>query len=459
MNNQRAIQTVSHNISNKDTEGYSRQRVEVESSPASGGKIRIGGGAHTSNIRRLNNQHVEKQLQKAMASASNFKEKSEIMGQVENVFNEQLNKGLNKHMSEFFNSFGELAQNPESLAVRMQVKDAADSLTQGFKRINKELGEIQKSTDYSMHMHVNEINGMTKEIAELNERIVNVEVGSPVANDERDRRDLLIKKLGEIVDIDHMENKQGAVTITTGGTAVLVSGFSQQELFAATTQAKEGKPEGGVEIFYKASKSGSPVNITQQIKGGKLGAEIQLRDGNISQIKDRVNEMAYNVAWEVNRAHVEGFDRYNKTGEQFFKISKDVKTAASTIALNENIKADVGKIAVAAAPGSPGDNRIANIIANLESKQTMSSKTSSYNDFYASIVGEVGIDTARAKSSLESSEDSLAQVKNMRETISGVSLDEEATKLIEYQKAYAASARLIKTADEMLDTVLRIKPM
>jgi flagellar hook-associated protein 1 FlgK len=156
---------------------------------------------------------------------------------------------------------------------------------------------------------------------------------------------------------------------------------------------------------------------------------------------------------------VQGYDRNGRAGNLFFEQPADERGAAEKISLSEGIANDVGRIAAAGQPGAAGDNRIANILAGIEYKQVLDGGTATFDDFYNSVVGKVGIETQRANSAQESQKDIVGQLKNVRESISGVSLDEETTKMIEFQKAFDASARLIKTADEMIDTVLRLKQM
>lgn len=227
MNSQTALQTVSHNVANKSTEGYSRQRVEVQSNvPVGNGKLRIGMGARASAVTRVNNPYLEKQVEKEGNELGFAQARSESLARVEQVYNEQVNKGLNKFMAEFFNGFRELSNNPEGLAARTLVKESADFLAKDFKRVHDQLTDIQKDIDFQIVNHVVEINGLTKEIADLNEKVQIVELNGAHANDERDRRDLLIKKLSEMVNIRYAEGDDGTVAITAGDNAVLVSGQS-----------------------------------------------------------------------------------------------------------------------------------------------------------------------------------------------------------------------------------------
>jgi flagellar hook-associated protein 1 FlgK len=262
--------------------------------------------------------------------------------------------------------------------------------------------------------------------------------------------------LGELINIKYTEGDTGLVTVTAGNTAVLVSGHSHRELYAAPNIKTENKSEGNFDIFYKATDSGTPVNITQQIRQGKLGGLIETRDNTINNLLGKVDQMAYNLAEQVNMAHSFGINRYNKPAGAFFKPLTLVG-ASEQITVDESIMKDVGLISAAANMNAPGDNRIANIISDIQYKGIFDSGESTIDEYYNSIVGEVGVTTAKANNELVSQGDLVNQLKNIRESISGVSLDEETAKMIEYQKGFEASARLIKTADEMMDTVLNLK--
>lgn len=452
-NSQTALQTVSHNIANKSTEGYSRQRVDiVTNDPVSSGRLRIGMGARATQVSRVNNPWLEKQIQRESTNLGMTESKADSLARVEQVYNEQNNKGLNQFLTDFFNSFRELSNTPESLASRTMVKEAAQSLVQDFRRVNGQLKDVQLDLDGQVKTTVEEINQITKELATLNEKIQLVEVQNVPANDERDRRDLLLKKLGEKIDISWAEGRDGMVSVTAGNTAILVSGLSSRNIEASYTGERDR-----VELFYRASDSGSLFNITNQIKGGRLGGALDVRDNLIEEHLSTIDNMAYTVATEVNKAHIEGFDKYGKNGILFFEMPEEVKGASETLSLNESVKLDSGKIAAAARNDSPGDNTIANIISSLQYKRVMDEGSSTLDDFYNAQVGQIGTIAQRAMKTNENQKNVLDQLGQIRESISGVSLDEEAAKMIEMQKAYDASARLIRTADEMFDTVLNLK--
>ncbi len=460
MNSQTGLQTVSHNIANKSTEGYSRQRVDMQASEPTGlGKLRIGNGAQASAVERINNPFIEKQIERESNQLGQKDARADTLMRVEQVYNEQENKGLNKFMSEFFNSFRELSNSPESLAIRNLVKESGDFLAKDFKRVNDQLTKIQGEIDFQVNVNVSDINAMTREISNLNEKIQTVEMSGSKANDERDRRDLLIKKLGEKVNIHYGESEDGLVTITAGRNAVLVSGGSQRDLVVSASPAREGKRDGNVEIYYKSNDNSTPVNVTQQLTGGALGGLLDVRDNFINETLGNMDELAFNLANEVNRVHISGYDQKGQHGGVFFTPLTQKEGASANLHVSEEILTDPSRIVTAAAPNAPGDNRVANVISALQYQHKMADGKVTFDDFYNNVVGKVGVTAARANSEQESQKGIVDQLKNLRESISGVSLDEETTKMIEYQKSFDASARLIRTADEMMDTVLNLKRM
>lgn len=451
MNSQTALQTVGHNIANKSTEGFSRQRVELLSNvPIGEGGLQIGMGARAGVVTRVNNPWLEKQIQKEGMSMGYEDARADGLSRVEQIYNEQNNKGLNQYVTDFFNGFRELSNNPESLASRTMVREAAVGMTKDFGRVTSQLRGVQEDLDAQLKTTVGEINEITKEIASLNEKIQTVEVQKVPANDERDRRDLLLKKLGDKIDITWAEGRDGLVTVTAGRTAILVSGIGSSELKAQPTNTRDR-----MEIFFQGT--GTPANVTEQITGGRIGGILNVRDEVVENLLTHVDNLAYTLATEVNKAHIEGFDRHGKNGVLFFEQPEQVKGAAATMAMNRTIFNDVSKIAAASRPDAAGDNTIANVISALQYKQVMDGGTATMDDYYNTQVGQVGAMVQRAVKSQESQKNVMNQLTNIRESISGVSLDEETTKMIEFQKTYDASARLIKTADEMFDTVLNLK--
>lgn len=242
------------------------------------------------------------------------------------------------------------------------------------------------------------------------------------------------------------------VTVSTAGNAILVSGYDSQQM---STHVNPNTDR--IDVFYTPNESTPPFKITDRISGGSVGGALSVRDQVIPDFKDKMDQLAYKIAEKVNQAHVEGFDRAGRPGVEFFDLPDQVAGASRELQVNSEITEDVTKIAAAARPGAVGDNTVANVISQLQNKEIMDGNTATIDDFYNSQVGRVGVLSQRAIKSREAQGHMLDQLTNIRESISGVSLDEETTNMIEFQRAFDASARVIKTADEMFDTVLNLK--
>jgi flagellar hook-associated protein 1 FlgK len=459
MNSQTALQTSGHNIANKSTEGFSRQRVEIQTNlPIGNGKTRYGMGSKTAAVTRVNNSFLERQIGNERSLAGFYGGKAEAMARVEQVYNEQQNKGLNQFVADFFSSVQEMANNPESLATRTQVRETADFLTKDFKRVHSQLTDITRDLDQQIVSQLEEVNSMAKEVANLNEKIQQVELSGGHANDERDRRELLVKQIGDRINIRWAEGKDSTVTITAGNSAVLVAGYDAKRLEAKGTPETDTKGEGSVDIFYINNERAAPVAVTSQFVGGKIGGLLDVRDKVVTELLTDLDKMAYSFAANLNEVHRQGFDVYNRTNLDFFELPQNLRHASANMKVSNSILEDVGRIATGGQMASAGDNRVALKMARLQQDKVMGGE-STLDEFYNSVVGKVGIQAKRAETSSDSQRDIVKQLANIRESISGVSLDEEATKLIEYQKSFDASARLIRTADEMFDTVLNLKRM
>lgn len=457
MNSQTGLQTVSHNIANKNTEGYTRQRLEIQATaPIGMGKVQIGTGSKTAAVTRTNNPHLEKQIQFEQMKLGYGDGKMAYLNRVENIFNEQATKGLNHFMGEFFNAFRELSNYPESLPIRTQVKETATNITQSFQRINGQLKKIQSEIDSEVKGEINEINRLTQEIADLNQKIESVEITGAFANDHRDKRDQLLKELGEKINIKYTEVENGKINVTAGNTVVLVSGYDASTLKSENTPEKGAKREGNADIFFQLNDRSTLFNVTSQITGGKLGGMLEVRDHIVNDVLAKMDKLAYSLAENVNEVHQMGYDQKSRPAGEFFKLNGPEKDYSSRMELNGLINQDVSYIAAGLVPDAPADNRIANAVSALQYKPLMNEKDT-LDDFYNGFVGELSVVTKKSRALFEHQAESLNQLKNIRESISGVSMDEETVKMIEYQKAFDASAKLIKTADEMLDTVINLK--
>lgn len=376
---------------------------------------------------------------------------------LEQVYNEQQSDGLNSSIGKFFNSFRELSTNPENMAKRIAVKESADLLTRDFNRVHEQLQDIRKEANGQVLIQVNETNKVAEEIASLNMQIQKVEVSGGFANDERDRRDALLKQLGELIDIKWAEGKDSTVTISTADNAILVVGNEARRLEAVPTPGRENKAEGDFDIQYYHHEHAEPMVLTERIRGGRLGGLLSVRDGDVGEFERKMDSIAFEIGNRVNDLHRQGHNAYNQAGGDFFAHVEEQRGASGSIKINPTVLGDVGRIVAGMDPNSPGDNRVANMIGDLQHSKSLLDGATSVDEYYNGIVAEMGLRTQKVNNLLETQEGVVRQLENLRESYSGVNVDEEVASMIEWQKQFDASARVIRTADEMLETVINIR--
>ncbi|MBL7715961.1 MAG: flagellar hook-associated protein FlgK [Bdellovibrionales bacterium] len=458
MTSKAAIGTTGHNISNANTEGFSRQRVDQATTtphPRAGEKRVIGTGTKIDRVRRINDEYLEKQIRSSHRLLNHFEEKDMMLKQVEDIFNEMNGDGLNRLMSRYFNEFRKLANEPDNEAVRQSVREATQSMVNDFHRIRNEVVSTSRHIDSRLEGYISELNNYADQMRTLNRRIREVELGNGSPNDLYDRRDEILKKISSYLDITTHKDNHGNVNIDIQGVGPLVTGDAFEQFSTERSPMDDqGKMDGSVDIRTSGSVRGI---VTHNIKGGKLGALLEVRDQAITQVLNRMDELAYNIAESTNAIHEQGFTRDGVQGVKFFKQLDGKNRAAELLELSDEVKYNSNAIATAAAPDAPGDNRIALLVSGLQHHRIMNDGKVTADDFYNSIVSDVGVSSSRNRENLGQQKEIQTQLGKMRDSISGVSLDEETTNLMQYQHIYGASAKVIQVADEMLKTVLELK--
>jgi flagellar hook-associated protein 1 FlgK len=455
------IATSGHNIANAGSEGFSRQRVKSEADiglqmgAASGSPL--GNGSRISKVERINDEYLEKQLREGARDLAHHEEKQVFLNQIEDVFNEMNGDGLNRVIARFHNDFRKLSNDPTSEAIRQSLRESSEAMVRDFKRLRTEVESIRSHIDNRIEGSVKELNSLAKEVAQLNEKISQTETqAGDGANDLKDRRELLIKKINQYVDVSVHKDAAGALNVDIKGVGPLVTGVLVQDYNIARHQGDEasGVVEGSIQISRSAHGG---EFITGRFGGGKLGAQIAVRDQAVNKTLERLDELAFNLANAVNELHEKGFTADGATGISFFNRIGSMSGAASSLSLSSDIRNSVHNIATGLQPGAPSDNRNALAIANIQNVGLMNGGKTSVDDFYNSIVSEVGVASARNRESVGQQQSIQTQLSKVRDQVSGVSIDEETTNLMQFQHAFDASARVIKVADEMLNTVLSLR--
>ncbi len=453
-----AIATAGHNIANANTEGYSRQRVTMETAAAQGSvlpKGSVGNGVEVAGVDRINDEYLERQLRNSARDMAGMEEKDMGLKQLEDIFNEVNGEGLNRVISRFFNDFRKLANEPENESIREAVRESSMALVNDFHRMRNEVMEVRDHLDSRVEAYAGEASSLAEDLKKLNLNITQMELNKTPANDLRDQRDQVLKKLGSLMDLGVHKDHRGDFSVDIKGVGPLVTGSQAEKLMVERSPADDqGKGEGAYSLRTTARAGG---DITHQLKGGKIGALLETRDKTLTAVLSKLDDLAYNLSQSVNEVHNQGFTRSGLQGVDFFAAPMARERAAEFFDLSEEVKSNVDHIATAAVPDAPGDNRIALAISGLQHMKVMHEGKSTLDEWFNSIVSDVGVVSAHNRSGLNQQRDINTQLGKMRERISGVSVDEETANLMQFQHTFDASAKVIQVADEMLKTVLELK--
>jgi flagellar hook-associated protein 1 FlgK len=441
MTHQVRLQTIGHNIANVDTPGYSRQRVNISNTwPENSPQGLIGTGVTVDDIRSIKDLFLGAQFRESQKSLGNWTYKDKALQQIESLFNEPQDSSLNDMLNDFWNSWSELSTNSDSSSNRNSVLATANQLVHGFHQLANSISELRAATDADLASLTAEVNRLTSEIGVLNQQIKKAELGTDRANDLRDQRDLLTDQLAGIIDVNVIDKDDGA-TVVAMGSMILVDGSSTLKIDAEASIIRG-------EVTHNLVWAGTEVRLTN--KDGQLAGLIETRDKIIPKYMEQLNELARTLVEQVNAIHETGYGLNGTTGVAFFDPAF---TDASNIKINQEITRDINRIAASQSPD--GDNIISLALSDLRNAEVTASGSMTINDFYTTMVGSLGVE-AREASSFTSNYELLSnQIDNQRQSVQGVSLDEEMANMVKSQHAYDAAARVITTMDEALDVVIR----
>ncbi|GFE61480.1 flagellar hook-associated protein FlgK [Geobacter sp. AOG2] len=441
---QTAISVTGENISNVNTAGYSRQTAVLETAPqsTSSGGLSLGNGVSVTSIQRSYDAVLQKELANAQTEEGYDTTKSTVLQEIEPSFNEVSTDGLGTAISDFFNSWQDLTSNPTGTAERQAVLTAAQNLTDNFNSVSQTLSDTITAQNTSLVTTTDSINENLKSIAELNSQIKVIDQSGGNSNELKDQRDQKIQDLAQQLGITYTENSDGTTDVQYADSgAALVTG-SQAGSFSLTTNTTTGLYD------VNLTAAGDTTAATVSPTTGTLGATLELRDTVIPGYQSQLDTLATTIATKVNAQQQAGYDLNGTAGIALFNPG----TSAATIAVNSAITG-TNLVAASSNASSTGDGSNALAMADLANDTTTMSG-STFSDYYTSMVTQVGQDVATSKNNVTQNTAYSNQLSTLRESNSGVSLDEELVNLTKYQKSYQASAKLITTVTDMMDTVL-----
>ncbi len=555
---QLGVEVTSNNISNANTPGYSRQKVNLETTssiPSPYGPL--GYGVKVTGVERAFDPFVAAKLDENTSLLEYYKSQKADLEQVAGLFNETQSGGLNELLSKFWDAWNDLANNPSGSGERQALLNQAQNLADALNYRADQLVQARNSLIQRISPTVEEINSLASRIADLNLEIKSTETTGRPANDLRDQRQTALNRLSEIVGIRYYTSGEGDINVTLTNGTTMVEGMNAWSLRQETTA------DGAVAVIWQGP-GGVEKDVTSNLAEGELSAQINVRDNLIPQYQSDLDDLAQELIAAVNSQHSQGvgLDLFSTATGSYYVDTADLAqpladnpslafgdritagsfnvhvedgsgasatttitiTAATTLndlatmlngianlnaamvtsgsenrleitadsgysfgfsqddsqvlmalGLNTFFKGDsaytlrindtlasnvnliaAGQIDPTTGAHPSGDNRNALLLADL-ANQTVGPDDLTFADAYRRLVSDIGLEAEQAGNQQAFYQGLVDQFTQMRNAVSGVSLDEELTNLIKFQRAYQAAARMINVADEMLQTLLAIK--
>ncbi len=454
--NQTGVRITSQNIANAQTEGYTRRAISfAEARPDVTPQGRLGTGVTVQEIRRVRDGLLDDTFRREYGKAAGFELRQDVLGRVEQIFGEPSEEGLGASLDAFWAAWSELAARPTNPAAQRMVQQTGSQVASTLRTFDRRLDEVQQHAVARLTESVGEVNGMAEQIGQLNREIVVAEGSGHEAHDLRDQRDRLLDRLSGLGPVRVLDRGHGSIAVMLEN-VTLVEGPEFRKLAAS-----------GAPPAVSLAMDGSPVQF-----GGEdsfLGGLVRTLNTDLPGVRGRMDELAGALVEQVNSLHTAGFDRAGNRGGAFFDATG---VTAATIALDGAVLADPTKVVTSDVAGETTNNRVALAMAALQGRgadnaiaasivpgwSEMSPALSgrSMGEYYEDVVTGIALDVRSAEHSNEVFRTIADQAEARRQSVSGVSTDEELIKLMNFQQAYTAATKLVTTVDEMMHSVLNM---
>lgn len=450
---QAALDVTGHNVANANTPGYSRQVVNMQTtSPYRSANnnshhpyIYMGTGVTITDVTRVREEFLDTQYRKENRTLGDWQAQQNALEKIEVILNEPSLSGIKTVLQEFWKSWDGLAKFAENPSLRAVVRQKGEAVANTFQHLHQQLVDLRTDLDATLKIKVDEVNSIAQEVADLNLQIVRGQAAGSAPNDLMDRRDLLVDQLSKLIDLRVVDNA-GDYTIMVGGNALVSHNRVNQ-------MAIQPNSERYADIIWAGNKQ------SVQVTGGAMHGLLVARDGSTKSRLDELDTLAQSIMDEVNAVHRGGYGLDGNAGRDFFVKAANASPAQGMM-INADLAGDVGLRRIAAASKSPldadngeGDGGNALALSRLEKAKLTALGTTS-TDYLQAMVAALGVDAQHASLMVENQESLVNQLTNQRDSVMGVNLDEEMTKMVQYQHSYNAAARVISAMDEMLDTLI-----
>ncbi|SFS18695.1 flagellar hook-associated protein 1 FlgK [Granulicella pectinivorans] len=444
--NQAALDITSKNVANQNVQGYTRETVSWQADVVSINGTSVGTGVTTgptavSQRDRVLEQRVQQQTQLSSAATS----RATALAQLQSIFGlsssstTAISTPLGAAIDSLYNGFSTLASSPASTSSRQAVLSAASTLASAFQSASTQITSTNAGLSQTATSIVSTVNGLTKTIATLNQQIGTLSPNADAGALE-DQRQAAVAQLSQYIGLDQVTTESNGLTLSTSNGTVLVSG-AQSFALSATTVGNNVQITG----------AGNATDISTSLTGGQLGGILSVQHNEIPALTSSLDQLAYAIGTAVNQQNTQGLDANGNAGQALFTLPATSTGAASSIAV---ATADPSLVAAAGPGEGIAGNTNANALAALATAPSAGGQPPA--SFFTGILSGLGGAAATATTDSTAQQASLTQLTTQRNALSGVSLDEEAASLTQYQRSYQAAAKLFSIVDTVMEAAINL---
>ena len=325
---QKSMATASHNIANADTDGFSRQRVDLSvNDPMFSSSGFVGTGTGVQSVSRVWDKFTADNLNAVTSNHSLFSTMESLNSQIDDIFSNE-SSGLSPKIQDFFISMQAVAESPSSSSAKRQFLAASDSLANRFNSLDSLVSGLEAESQGRVKNLVREINSYTDAISDLNSKIVNASVSTITPNDLLDQRDRLMLKLSEKLNVSSMENSNGSISVYIANGQPLVTEKYANQLTLIPNEFDNSILDIG--MASSKSSAAKESNITNLISSGELGAVLDFRESVLPGTKNEIGRLAAWVANTVNKQHSVSVDENGNFGQKVFDINTVLAKASAS---------------------------------------------------------------------------------------------------------------------------------
>ncbi|MBC7643544.1 MAG: flagellar hook-associated protein FlgK [Thermoleophilia bacterium] len=445
---QAAMDTTGHNISNVNTEGYSRQTATLSTTtpytlPAMNRIIpsQMGTGVEVSGITRARDQYIDRSIRNQFGSSSASNTALGSMQALEVALGEPSENAISGSLRRFLDSMSKVAASPNDPSARQVFAQSASQLASQLNQVDTRIVAVGTESDDRLNQTVPDVNQMTARIASLNDTIKKAVLMGQQPNDALDQRDQLMDNLSKVLNYTYTTNNvTKEVTIT----------------FGTTTPINLVDPlvAGGFTAIVRADLDTAYGN--GDLTAGQAYGDEDMFNTKIPALRAQLDNLANSLVSGFNAQNTAGFDLTGTPGGNIFN---PVGTTAATIQLDpgNNILTNTNLIAAASswlAPGEPLNGGNALAMAGLRNIIQGAPMNATFENYYGSVVSGLGTQAAQMEQTLGDQANVADAMESRRQSVSGVSMDEELSDMMRFQHAYQACARVLTTLDEGIDTII-----